>query len=574
MNEPIQEMLLDEAPLAGRYQLLTLLGEGASGQVFLARDLEAEMAKVAVKILYPHLGFDEYSFTRFRIETRVTMKLSHPNILQTYGLDTHREGLWFLIMEYFNGVSLQEYLHESESDGIPFLEIMSLLNGIINGLSYAHRSGVVHRDLKPENILIGRSGELKLGDFGLAQMLRQEVMVTGQGNVLGTPHYMSPEQIMGEIVDEQSDIYALGIICFQMATGSMPFEAKSFLALADLHLNQDVPPIAERGAEVPSWFQSFVDRCTARSRGRRYLSLDQAINDLRKNVPERKWGWEADSNTSNCKVVPVSMSQELLREPLLYSLQRNSTKVYRNFLVIAAILSIFVAPHVNSSARWRYWSLVFSVEKFLDTDLPVFHWLFDMPFTRSDEYLMFDTEGYKSYVLPLLAGGASPNTRNEIGQTPLHIWIQSGYTERITGELIYRGADLNAQDYAGNTPLAVAVNSRVTESVRFLLKHGADASIANTVGLSPLHRAVRAGEKEIIRMILDYGGLKSLDLFDYSAQTPLHYAVRGGDKDILHLLANHGASPDAQKGKAKSPRKLAEDLGDRDKFCSVFGCAE
>ena len=241
--------------IAGRYRLHQRLGSGGMSTVQLATDERLERS-VAVKLLAEHLADDPAFVSRFKHEALAAARLVHPNIVQVFdsGLDetSHRH---FIVMEYVEGASCAEMLRDRGR--LPAAEAAQISAEAAEGLDYAHRNGVIHRDVKPGNLLVGDSGHVKLADFGIAKATEQ-LSVTQVGSVLGTAAYLAPEQARGEEADPRCDIYALGVVAYQLASGRLPYEATSLSELA-LKQQQEVPfSLNEMDPDIPLWLSDAV----------------------------------------------------------------------------------------------------------------------------------------------------------------------------------------------------------------------------------------------------------------------------------------------------------------------------
>ncbi len=220
---------MSEVKIAGRYRLEGRLGFGGMSTVHLALDLRLER-QVAVKLLAEHLADDPTFVSRFQREAQAAARLVHPNVVQIFdsGLD-EPSGRHFIVMEYIEGSSCAEILRD---DGwVAVNEAVSIIEQACEGLDYAHRHGVVHRDVKPGNLLRAREGEVKLADFGIAKATEQS-SITQVGSVLGTAAYLAPEQARGEEAGPRADLYALGVVAYQLISGRLPYEATSLTELA------------------------------------------------------------------------------------------------------------------------------------------------------------------------------------------------------------------------------------------------------------------------------------------------------------------------------------------------------
>src|SRR5580658_4538760 len=239
--------------IGGRYRLEDRLGFGGMSTVHLAFDMRLER-RVAVKLLAEHLADDPTFVSRFQREAQAAARLVHPNIVQIFdsGLD-ERSGRHFIVMEYIEGQSCAEILRD---DGwVEVDEAVSIIEQACEGLDYAHRHGVVHRDVKPGNLLRAREGQVKLADFGIAKATEQS-SITQVGSVLGTAAYLAPEQARGEEAGPSADLYALGVVTYQLISGRLPYEASSLTELA-LKQQQEEPAtldtlVAAVGPELAS----------------------------------------------------------------------------------------------------------------------------------------------------------------------------------------------------------------------------------------------------------------------------------------------------------------------------------
>jgi serine/threonine-protein kinase len=242
--------------LDGRYEVLKKLGEGGMSYVYLAREISTGET-VAIKVLSPRLASDKSSVERLRREAGLAMRLDHPNVCRILRLGESEDGLIYLVMPFLKG----ELLSDREVRGGP-MEIapsVKLLQQMCAGLHHAHELQIVHRDLKPENVMLvkddGANAEhAVVMDFGLAKERRADPAIaklTATGIILGTPEFMSPEQIRGKPLDARSDIYALGIVAFEMFTGKLPFQGRNAQEMMIARLRSQPPPIRQFRADVP-----------------------------------------------------------------------------------------------------------------------------------------------------------------------------------------------------------------------------------------------------------------------------------------------------------------------------------
>jgi eukaryotic-like serine/threonine-protein kinase len=272
---------------AGRYRPERRLGVGGMSTVQLAFDTRLER-QVAVKLLAEHLAEDSNFVARFRREALAAARLVHPNVVQVFdfGLDeaTHRN---FIVMEFVDGQSCAEILRERGT--LPPGEAVDILGQACRGLDYAHRNGVVHRDVKPGNLLRSRDRMVKLADFGIAKAAEQSD-ITKVGSVLGTAAYLSPEQARGEPAGPASDLYALGVVAYQLMAGRLPYDAGSLTDLARLQDSTPPPRLDELEPDVPPALAAAVAVALHRDPERRYAAaadMERALGDgLRGRTPE------------------------------------------------------------------------------------------------------------------------------------------------------------------------------------------------------------------------------------------------------------------------------------------------
>jgi serine/threonine protein kinase len=270
---------------ADRYQLDRSLGAGGMSTVRLAFDTRLERY-VAVKVLAEHLAHDSGFVARFRREALAAARLVHPNIVQVFdfGLD-QSSGRQFIVMEHVDGRSGAELLREYGA--LPPEEAVEMAAQACRGLDYAHRNGVIHRDVKPGNLLRNREGQVKLADFGIAKAAEQSD-ITKVGSVLGTAAYLSPEQTRGEPAGPASDLYALGVVGYQLLTGRLPYEGKSLPELARQQ-EAGLPPRPDRiNPSVPPALGSAVIRALAPAPQERYASaaeMEQALRGALQGIP-------------------------------------------------------------------------------------------------------------------------------------------------------------------------------------------------------------------------------------------------------------------------------------------------
>jgi serine/threonine protein kinase len=558
------ETLIDD-----RYRAIGLLGEGATGAVVLVEDSSLGNTKLALKLLLPHLVNNESSLSRFRTETRITMSLSHPNIVQTFGMGRHRNSFYYLKMEYCKGVSLRELIAQNEN-GLETSVAVGILRDVASALHYAHERGVIHRDLKPENILIAENGSARLLDFGLAQSFLPDSRVTGVGSILGTPSYMSPEQLNAEILDRRCDVYSFGILAYELISGKRPFDGKNLLELADAHLHRELEELPHE--LCPTWLNALILECTRKKRIKRPDSMIEvfAILDTHSDRPassfiNRDLG---DTQAGTSVLSWQGWLNDLCRKHLTRSLKRLGIAM---FLVV----SVSITPRMNRSMRWRYSTAIIWLERQLGTQLDLARVIINVPeelkypdsyFGPSESLKQKHFFGHNDlhlrlYYRPLLHGGYSPNfVDSKRGITPLHFYIQLARPDTVQ-ELLDEKADPNIIDSFGKRSLDYAVEAKNHDAqiIEKLLRAGADPNLHGDNIPAPLVKAIERRRLKAVENLLKYGKANP-NVEDLNGQPALFLAIASGKYEILRLLIHHGADLAVLDKSGKDPLAFSNSL--------------
>jgi serine/threonine protein kinase/predicted Zn-dependent protease len=274
LETPTKE-LTTGSTFAGRYQIIEELGKGGMGKVYKAHDTEIK-EKVALKLINPEISADKKTIERFQNELKFARKISHRNVCRMYDLNKE-EGTYYITMEYVPGEDLKSFLRRVGQ--LPAGKSISIAKQVCEGLSEAHRLGVVHRDLKPQNIMIDKEGNARIMDFGIARSLKAKG-ITGAGMMIGTPEYMSPEQVEGKDVDQRSDIYSVGVNLYEMVTGQVPFEGDTPFTIGMKHKGETPKDPKELNAQIPEDLSRVILRCLEKDREERYQTADELLSEL------------------------------------------------------------------------------------------------------------------------------------------------------------------------------------------------------------------------------------------------------------------------------------------------------
>ena len=272
---PIRRDLSTGTVFANRYQIIEELGKGGMGRVYKVLDTEVK-EKVALKLIRPEVAEDEATIERFRNELKLARKVRHKNVCQMFDLGNDGE-TYFITMEYVPGEDLKNMIRMSGQLGVG--TAVAVARQVAEGLAEAHKLGVVHRDLKPSNIMVDRDGHVRIMDFGIARSLRSRGP-TGAGVLVGTPEYMSPEQVDGKEADQRSDIYSFGVILYEMVTGHPPFEGDTPLSVAYKHKNEPPKDPRTLTPSLPAGLSAIILKCLEKDREKRYESAEALLADL------------------------------------------------------------------------------------------------------------------------------------------------------------------------------------------------------------------------------------------------------------------------------------------------------
>ena len=296
-----------------RYEIIRSIGEGGMANVYLARDIILER-NVAIKILRGDLAGDEKFVRRFQREALSASSLSHPNIVEMYDVGEDN-GTYYIVMEYVEGMTLKQLIKKRGS--LSLSEAIDIMLQITDGIKEAHDSYIIHRDLKPQNILIKENGEVKITDFGIAMALNS-TQLTQTNSVMGSVHYLPPEQASGKGATIKSDIYSMGILFYELLTGKLPFKGDNAVEIALKHMKNDIPSVREINDSIPQSVENIILKATAKNPKNRYESAAEMHDDLltclnEDRLNEKKYVFmypEHDGDLENKKPVLLEENKE------------------------------------------------------------------------------------------------------------------------------------------------------------------------------------------------------------------------------------------------------------------------
>lgn len=262
--------------ISDRYMIVTSLGEGGMADVYLAIDTILNR-EVAIKILRGELSNDPVTLLRFQREANAASKLNHPNVVDVYDVG-ESEGRHYIVMEYVRGRTLKQLI--SQRGALDKKEAVDIMMQLTSAVQHAHENHIIHRDIKPQNVLVKDDGTVKITDFGIA-LAHDAVQLTQNDAVLGSAHYLAPETTRGEPASNQIDIYALGIVFYELLSGSVPFKGENPVQIAMKHLREDVPGIRDFNPTLPQSIENIIIKATVKNRKLRYQTAQEMLNDLK-----------------------------------------------------------------------------------------------------------------------------------------------------------------------------------------------------------------------------------------------------------------------------------------------------
>ncbi|MCT4621386.1 MAG: Stk1 family PASTA domain-containing Ser/Thr kinase [Marinisporobacter sp.] len=322
--------------LGNRYEIIEKIGGGGMALVYKAK-CKLLNRFVAVKILRPEFTSDEEFISSFRKESQAAASLSHPNIVNIYDVGDEND-IYYIVMELVKGKTLKQYIKERGSLGLD--EMIKIAKQIALALEHAHNNHIVHRDIKPHNILITEDGRVKVTDFGIARAVTSST-VTNTGNVIGSVHYFSPEQARGGYIDEKSDLYSLGIVLYEMATGKVPFEGESPISIALKHIKEDMTPPSLINMQMPQALEDIIIKATQKDQTKRYSSAKDIYKDLEQTLtqPAGSFVKFEEDDDSPTQVIPAIKDEELDMEDD-YAISKRKKGNRR--IVFSAIVTAFI----------------------------------------------------------------------------------------------------------------------------------------------------------------------------------------------------------------------------------------
>ena len=310
-------MLSKGQKINNRYEIVKSIGEGGMANVYLANDKILDR-KVAVKVLRGDLSSDDKFIRRFQREALSVSNLSHPNIVEVYDVG-EEDGEYYIVMEYIEGKTLKQLLKKRES--LTLTEVIDIMTQLTDGISHAHESYIIHRDIKPQNIMIQDDGRIKITDFGIAMALNA-TQLTQTNSVMGSVHYLPPEQASGKGATVKSDIYSMGILMYELLTGTVPFKGDNAVEIALKHMKDKIPSIRKQDPSIPQSVENILLKATAKNPRNRYDTAKEMHEDLlnclkEEHANDKKIVFEYPENDidDNTPITPTTKPKKRVEKP-------------------------------------------------------------------------------------------------------------------------------------------------------------------------------------------------------------------------------------------------------------------
>lgn len=418
--------------LNGRYQITGNIGSGGMANVFLAHDLILDR-DVAVKVLRFDFQNDQTAIRRFQREALAATELVHPNIVSVYDVG-EEDNMQYLVMEYVKGMDLKRYIQTHYP--VPYDTAVNIMQQILSAISLAHTHQIIHRDLKPQNVLIDNEGVVKITDFGIAIAL-SETSITQTNTMLGSVHYLSPEQARGSMATKQSDIYALGIILYELLTGSVPFDGESAVTIALKHFQDELPSIKDLDPTTPQALENVVLKATAKEPADRYKTAEEMSEDLATAL--------SPARANEAKWVPQAMTKETqvitpLEEDTPMPESFKSMPLPKEKSEETPVMAEETVPDPKSKKHKKWWIILLVILALLGIGTAVF----------------FASGGRGEVEIPDVSGLSEASARDTLAKAKLEVATK---TEEIPDEQIEEGDVVKTDPAAGTT---VKQNREVT----------------------------------------------------------------------------------------------------------------
>lgn len=524
-----------------RYKIVEIIGSGGMGTIFKVEDIQNENAPAVLKILnLEHVGSKE-QIARFKREARLAQDLDHPNIVKVFGHGQVGERVHYISMEYVDGKDLKKYMRVHGPDGVGMDSALNILHSLAEAMAYSHSKGVIHRDIKPANILIDQNNVVKVTDFGLAKDMFSAEQLTEFGRLIGTAHYMSPEQWESKELSPATDIYSFGILAFELVSGKVPFHTHAYLELAKLHLREPMPPV---GNNAPFWYSCFVEHCARKKPKARIESFEKIVTICEAYKGTSQPGLR--NFFTRLKYLPRRCKWMLRWIWRWIFLRYHIGQITRLFILTTALFfAIFVSVRFVPNLRNKVAGSILTLEKKHTIDLGLVKKVLIgnslagvMTYEPKSLIKAIKARSYTN-IRTLLDAGVKPTYVDADSKSALTYAIEEQLEPRLIRELAEQTPTqlLNTRDSSGWSPLFYAVKSEDQSLVGLLLRRGANSSKKDLDGETPLFVLLRTEKPniDILRMLVRSMGSRGICKRNNKGQLPFDI-VKQNKANALVLL--------------------------------------
>ncbi|EKD55863.1 MAG: hypothetical protein ACD_59C00015G0004, partial [uncultured bacterium] len=489
-----------------KYKIIRKLGEGGMGTVYLGHDQVLDRP-VAIKVLSSKLSSNHEFVERFLTEARVCAKLNHPNIIKIYDFGTSPGTKQaYFVMEFIDGESLSNYIKFNKIGTEK--RLVEICKCVLNGLKCSHDQGILHRDIKPDNILINKEGNPVLMDFGIAKLTQNEG-ITRAGETMGTPEYMSPEQVLGNELNCQTDLYSFGIVMYYMITGKLPFQSDTPIATALKQVNETPVPPSKFNTSMSLELEKIILKIMQKNKNLRYQNASEVISDLEMLSPQNNAVNISFSNVKPLKTDKLDIDGLKVSAP-----DNGQGAAIQNADKISENEQSRTVQNVNKLAEINQPQTVQNTGKTDNNIKPSKLSIYDILVKSLEEgklnfnEILFDAiddndSGMFNFLIELKV---PLNIIGENNSTPLMHSIRSNSPD-IFDLLISNKADVNFKNKSGETPLMIACGAGDLESVKILIKKGANPNIKNLKSEIAFNYAENKGYSEITNFLLSISNI-------------------------------------------------------------------
>ncbi|GAA0331447.1 Stk1 family PASTA domain-containing Ser/Thr kinase [Bacillus carboniphilus] len=487
--------------LSGRYKILEMIGGGGMANVYLAHDMILDR-DVAIKILRLDFSDNDNFIRRFHREAQSATSLAHSNIVSIYDVG-EEDDIYYIVMEYVEGMTLKQYIQQNSPLSIH--KVIDIMNQLTSAIAHAHHNHIVHRDIKPQNILINEHDEVKITDFGIAMAL-SATAITHTNSVLGTVHYLSPEQARGGMANKKSDIYSLGIVMFELLTGRLPFSGESAVSIALKHLQNETPSPKRWNPNIPQSVENIVLKSTAKDPFHRYESVEEMAEDIKTALdPDRmnEKPFVAPRDEEATKAIPIfsqdkpidNLEQTILRNdrntPPKPETSESTSKQKKKwpwivgivlfFLIVGGVLAYTLLPDLlapdlievpdvedlpHDEAVTKLVDAGFSIgktEKVYHESIEEGHVVKTEPSKGSkvqpnSEVLLYESMGKERYILSNYVGRQYESVLNLLGDIFDDIEVEKVFSEETEGTILSQDPEADEEVIPEETTLKFTVS--------------------------------------------------------------------------------------------------------------------